>query len=180
MKLVTFNGKEYVHICYEDNNLITNEQDSLDYISKTLYGAIKIQVRTISEDKSDDLKELIRYVRGKNILQQEVRMLESEITTHIGNKYHREYPIYINGISCFSFGEDVFVSYCYKMESPLDYIFFLLEDFEGSKICYEYYNTRNRKFIELGSFALYKNKKEDGVKFFPFTKIATRFQDFVF
>ena len=68
MKLVTFNGKEYVHICYEDNNLITNEQDSLDYISKTLYGAIKIQVRTISEDKSDDLKELIRYVRGTNIL----------------------------------------------------------------------------------------------------------------
>lgn len=181
MDSVIFNGKQYVMIYYQDDLLVTKESDSLDYVSKTLYGHIKIQIKTISKTETDNFEQLIRYVRGKNILQQEVKTLDCIETIYSNNFYNKEYPIFINGMSCFSFGEDVMVSYCYKMEPPKNTIFFLLEDENNTRICYEYYNTRNKRFIELGSFALYKdeNESKNGVKFFPLTKIATRFRDFI-
>lgn len=182
MTTMSFDGKEFVHICYQDNILKTKEADSLDYVSKTLYGHIKIQVKALSQTDSDEFEELIRYVQGDKILEQDLRVLQPIESFPINNYFYVDYPIYINGMSCFGNKKDVFTTYCYRMKPPKNSIFFLIEDEKGTRICYEYYNSRDRKFIEIGSFVIYENEdiNNKGIRFFPLTKIATRMRDFVF
>ncbi len=180
MKKKIYNNTEYVLIQYEDNQLLTNDNDTLTYISQTLYGDVTIQIATISKTDDDYFLQVVRDIKDNHISDQNLTALHPSYVEGITDGFYTKYLSETFTEDIFHKDENDFVSYCLQMKPPKERICFYIEDTsskngynENIKICYEILNIRNRKFIELGSFAPY----EKGIKFFPFTKMATLFQD---
>lgn len=194
MHRVEFDNKSYYLVDYERDGLTRTDDKTLDYISQTLYGDISITMRCVINDEKPHIFQYVRSVKENSIenkwnsysiLNQEITPLNPiSVESNGGINFTFVFPTFKLNDFGIKLTENNFVTLCYESKKPMKTIRVYLEDnaselgMKNKYICYQFRNqckieSFGYKFFEVGSFA----RCEDGVKFFPNTKIATLFQD---
>lgn len=188
MMKTNFEGKEYVLVTYENKVLTKTDADTLDYISETLYGDISFQMRCVLDVANPKVEQYIRSVKYNNptnkwnhyqILDQNLCFMHPCMTESKGEiGYTFNFPKYFLKDYHLSLTENNFLCLCYKCNRKFDSLRIYIEDSssilgkDNKRICYEF-EENNSNVLEVGAFSLYEN----GIKFFPNTRMALLFQD---